>query len=58
MAILQFRAPTLVLPSLANTSAGVLKQVSIVLDGEEMDDNDTLESLEVEDGDRLDAGGV
>ena len=34
------------------------EEVSIVLDGEEMDDNDTLESLEVEDGDRLDAGGV
>jgi hypothetical protein len=32
--------------------------VRIVLDGEEVDDNATVEGLEVEDGDQLDVSGV
>ena len=34
------------------------EEVRIVLDGEEVDDNATMESVEVEDGDQLDVGGV
>jgi len=34
------------------------KEVRIVLDGEEVDDNATVESLEVETGDQLDVSGV
>ena len=32
--------------------------VRIMLDGEEVDDNDTVESLGIEDGDQVDVGGV
>lgn len=44
------------------TKEGIVPQsregVRIVLDGEEVDDNATVESLEVEDGDQLDVNGV
>ena len=33
-------------------------EVRIVLDGEEVDDNVTVESLGIEDGDQVDVGGV
>ena len=34
------------------------EKVRIVLDGEKVDDNATIESLEIEDEDQLDVGGV
>lgn len=44
------------------TKEGIVPQsrqeVRIVLDGEEVDDNATVESLEVEDGDQLDVNGM